>query len=326
MFRALVLRGKNSISLEQVKDDFLPEAEVCITVEYSSVNYKDALAITGKGDIARNFPLIPGIDLVGTVSSSSSSRFSVGDRVVLNGGGAGEKFHGGLAERAAVKADSVIKVPQQLSQHDAAAIGTAGFTAMIGVLSLEKHGIKPEDGPILVTGAVGGVGSFAVALLASRGYQVSASTGRAATESAYLESLGATEIIDRHHFVQQGKALQQQRWAAVLDSIGSHTLANALAQTRYGGIVVACGLVQGADLPTTVLPFILRSLSLVGANSVDASLALREQAWSALAAELSPKLLTSLSTTIPLADAVTAARKILSGHSRGRIVVDTRQR
>jgi acrylyl-CoA reductase (NADPH) len=325
MFTAIVVTEDAPATLTEVDDDFLPDEEVAIDVEFSSVNYKDGLALLGTGQIVRAFPLVPGIDLVGTVTASASPRFAVGDRVTLNGDGIGEKRFGGFAQKAKVRADALVSLPDSLTTARAAAIGTAGFTAMIAVLALEDAGVTPGDGPVLVTGAAGGVGSIAIALLAARGFAVTASTGRVEEQGDYLRSLGATEVVDRAQFSELGKPLQSQRWAAAVDSVGSATLANVLAQTNYGGVVVACGLAQGGDLPTSVMPFILRSVTLTGANSVDAPLDLRERAWAALSTDLDPQLLDSLTTTVGLADVFDIAPRIIAGDIRGRTVVDVRR-
>ncbi|MEA9986128.1 MDR family oxidoreductase [Subtercola sp. RTI3] len=340
MFRSIVVTEDTpaepgTAELRTVDDDFLQPGAVTIAVEYSSVNYKDGLALAGSRGVVRSFPLIPGIDLVGTVvsvdeggaTSQASARFAPGDHVILNGDGIGEKFFGGFSERARVRPDALVKLPAGLTAKRAAAIGTAGFTAMIGVLALEKLGIQPSSGEILVTGAAGGVGSVAIALLAGRGYSVTASTGRADTEGDYLRSLGATTLLNRSELADPGKPLQKQRWAGAIDSVGSTTLANIVAQTNYGGSVVSCGLAQGADLPLSVMPFILRGVTLTGANSVEAPIALREEAWAALAAELDPALLDSMTNTIGLTDVLGpagAGSRILAGSVRGRTVVDVR--
>ncbi|MEF2976434.1 MDR family oxidoreductase [Subtercola sp. YIM 133946] len=325
MFRAIVVDEGVPAEIREVDDDFLKPGDVTIDVEYSSINYKDGLALAGNRGVVRTFPIIPGIDLVGTVTASDSPRFSPGDRVVLNGDGIGERLFGGLAERARVRSDALVLLPEGLSAQRAAAIGTAGFTAMIGVLAIERAGIRSSAGDVLVTGAAGGVGSVAIALLAARGYAVTASSGRADVEGDYLHRLGASAIIDRAELAEPGKPLQSQRWAAAIDSVGSTTLANVLAQTNYGGLVVSCGLAQGADLPTTVMPFVLRAVTLTGANSVDAPLALREEAWAALAQALDGELLDSMTTTVSLAEALEAGPGILAGKVRGRTVVDVRR-
>ncbi|MCU1479571.1 MAG: oxidoreductase [Subtercola sp.] len=325
MFRAIVVDEGVPAEIREVDDDFLQPGDVTIDVEYSSLNYKDGLALSGNRGVVRTWPLIPGIDVVGVVAQSSSGRFAPGDRVLLNGDGMGERAFGGFAERARVRADALIHLPEGLSPQRAAAIGTAGFTAMIGVLAIERAGIRPADGDVLVTGAAGGVGSVAVALLAGRGYAVTASTGRADEHGDYLRSIGAGAVIDRAEFADLGKPLQKARWAAAIDSVGSSTLANVLAQTNYGGIVVSCGLAQGADLPVTVMPFILRAVTLSGANSVEAPLDAREHAWATLAAELDGELLSSMTTTIGLSDVIGAGAQILAGRVRGRTVIDVRQ-
>lgn len=344
-FRAIVIEQKrdgsriteHSARLRDVDDDLLMPGAVTIDVEYSGINYKDGLAIAGKPGIVGTSPLIPGIDLVGTVERSDDPRFTTGARVVLNGDSIGETHHGGLAERARVRADSLVLVPDAITSKQAAAIGTAGFTAMLAVLALDRLGVKPDATPdaagpganddgtdILVTGSAGGVGSVAIALLAGRGYRVTASSGRAASEGDYLRRLGASDVIDRAEFEQAGRPLQKHRWAGAVDSVGGATLANVLAQVNYGGAVASCGLAGGADLPATVLPFILRAVTLTGINSVDAPLQLREQAWRALADELDAAMLDEMTTTIPLSGAIDAADDILAGRVRGRTVVDVR--
>lgn len=297
---------------------------VDLDVLYSSYNYKDGLAITGRGrGILQSWPIIPGIDIVGRVTASEDPAWQVGDTVVLNGDGAGEHSNGGFATRARVRPDALVRLPEAFSPEQAASLGTAGFTAMISVLQLADAGVTPESGDVLVTGAAGGVGSVAVALLAGRGYRVVASTGRLAKEGEYLRGLGAAELIDRHELSEDlGKPLQSERWAGAVDVAGSTTLGNVLAQMAYGGVVSACGLAQGMDLPTTVTPFILRGVTLTGANSVHAPRALRERAWTALAEELDPAQLDAMTTTIPLAETIPFAEEVLAGRSRGRTVVD----
>jgi acrylyl-CoA reductase (NADPH) len=315
--------GEITTELRELGDDDLMAGDVTVDVEYSSINFKDGLAIMGRPGVIRDYPLIPGIDLVGTVATSDAgSRWSPGDRVLLNGWGVGETHHGGLAERARVKSEWLVAVPSALSARHAAAIGTAGYTAMLAVLALERSG-SLDDGEVLVTGASGGVGSIAIALLAKLGHRVTASTGRL-DESDFLRALGASEIIDRATIGEPDKPLQTQRWSAAVDSAGSATLANVLAQTNYGGTVAACGLAQSADLPTTVMPFILRSVTLAGINSVFAPAALREEAWGRLASDLDLGLLDSLTTSVPLTEAKDVAARILEGRVRGRTVVDVR--
>lgn len=325
MFRALRVdkAADDSVSTRLVEfdDDDLMPGDVTIDVEYSGINYKDGLAIAGRPGVIRSYPLIPGIDLVGTVAASDSPRWSIRDHVILNGYGIGESHHGGLAERARVSGEWLVGLPDGVDAHTAAAVGTAGLTAMLAVLELERH--RLGDGDVLVTGAAGGVGSIAIALLSALGHRVVASTGRL-EEAGFLRSLGAAEVIDRGPLGEPGRPLQSQRWAAVIDSAGSHTLANAIAQTRYGGVVAACGLAQGPELPMTVMPFILRAVTLVGINSVDASTELRVEAWRRLASDLDRRLLESLTTTVGLADAASVADRILAGVVRGRTVVDVR--
>jgi len=331
-FRAIVVnrtedatgRKTQSSALRTVDDGFLMPGDVTITVDYSGVNYKDGLAMMGRPGVARVWPLIAGIDAVGTVESSTNPRWVPGDQVILNGAGLGETHHGGLAERARVSGASLVRLPVGISARRAAAIGTAGFTAMLSVLALERAGITPDAGDVLVTGAAGGVGSIAIALLAARGYRVHASTGRADELGGYLRRLGAAELVDRRSLSDAGKPLQAQRWAAAIDSVGSNTLANVLAQMNYAGVVTACGLAQGSDLPTTVMPFILRGVSLLGINSVEAPLPLREEAWARLSADLDLDLLDGLTEEIGLTDAFGAAERILAGTIHGRTVVDVR--
>ena len=308
-------------ALTLVEETFLMPGDVTITVDYSSLNYKDGLALAGRPGVIRAWPLIAGIDLVGTVESSEDPRWVQGDRVILNGSGLGETHHGGLAERARVSGASLVRLPAGISARRAAAIGTAGFTAVLAMLALERAGITPESGPVLVTGAAGGVGSIAVAVLAAGGYRVTASTGRVEELGDYLRGLGAETILDRNTLSEPGKPLQAQRWAAAVDSVGSATLANVLAQANYGAVITSCGLAQGADLPTTVMPFILRGVSLVGINSVEAPPALREQAWSRLESDLDLALLDGLTSSITLEEAIAAADDILAGRLHGRTVV-----
>ncbi len=325
MFKALVLE-KNpdfSASVRDVDDTFLPEGDVTVDIDYSTINYKDALAITNRSPVVRSWPMVAGIDGSGTVTASDSAQWKPGDQVVLNGFGVGETHKGCLAERARLKGQWLIRRPQRFSAKQAMAIGTAGYTAMLCVLALERHGVKAGDGEVLVTGATGGVGSTAIALLSKLGYRVVAATGKA-SEEAYLKSLGAAAIIDRAELAAPGKPLQKERWSGVVDAVGSHTLVNACAQTRYGGAVAACGLAQGMDLPGSVAPFILRGVSLLGVDSVMAPLALREQAWSRLAEDLDAAKLDAITTEVPLAEAVAAAQRLMDGQVRGRIVVRTR--
>ncbi|TFC85053.1 oxidoreductase [Cryobacterium sp. TMT1-21] len=332
-FRAIVVdrtendEGKKvqSAALRVVDDAFLMDGDVTIAVDYSSINFKDGLALTGRPGVVRVWPLIAGIDLVGRVLHSEDPRWQAGDQVILNGAGLSETHHGGLAERARVSGDSLVRRPEGISARRAAAIGTAGFTAMLSVLALERGGITPDSGDILVTGAGGGVGSVAVALLSHRGYRVTASTGRIDELGDYLRGLGAAELVDRRTLSEPGKPLQPQRWAGAIDSVGSTTLANVLAQTNYGGVVTSCGLAQGADLPATVMPFILRAVSLVGVNSVEAPLPQRQQAWRRLATDLDLELLDSLTEVVPLDAAFDAGARILAGTLHGRTVVDVRR-
>ena len=324
MFNALVL-DKNpdfSASVREVDDAFLPEGDVTIDVEYSTLNYKDALAITNRAPVVRSWPMVAGIDGSGTVVASESPLWKVGDAVVLDGFGVGETHKGCLAGRARLKGEWLVRRPERFSAKQAMAIGTAGYTAMLCVLALERHGVKPGDGEVLVTGATGGVGSVAVALLARLGHVVVAATGKA-SEEGYLRSLGADRVIERAELAAPGKPLQKERWSGVVDAVGSHTLANACAQTRYGGAVAACGLAQGMDLPGSVAPFILRGISLLGVDSVMAPMPLRERAWGRLAQDLDAAKLDAITTEVPLSDAIAAAARLMDGQVRGRIVVRT---
>jgi acrylyl-CoA reductase (NADPH) len=324
-FQALVL-DKNpdfNAQVREVGDDFLPEGDVTLDVEYSTLNFKDGLAITNRSPVVRSWPMVAGIDGAGTVSASASAKWRPGDRVVLNGFGVGETHKGCLAGRARLKSEWLVRLPERFTAKQAMSIGTAGYTAMLCVLALERHGLKAGDGEVLVTGATGGVGSVATALLSKLGHRVVAATGKA-SEEAYLKSLGAAAIIDRSELSSPGKPLQKERWSAVVDAVGSHTLANACAQTRYGGAVAACGLAQGMDLPATVAPFILRGVALLGIDSVMAPLALREQAWTRLAQDLDAAKLDAITTEVPLAAAIEQAQRLMAGQVRGRIVVRTR--
>ncbi|ACO78661.1 Zinc-containing alcohol dehydrogenase superfamily [Azotobacter vinelandii CA] len=299
----------------------LPEGDVTVRVDYSTLNYKDALAITGKGPVVRKFPMVPGIDLAGTVEASANPDFEVGDAVLLNGWGVGENHWGGLAQKARLDGRWLIPLPRGFTARQAMAVGTAGYTAMLSVLALERHSVTPEQGEILVTGANGGVGGVAIALLARLGYRVVASTGRP-EQADYLKKLGAGEIIDRASLSEPGRPLAKERWAGVIDSVGSHTLANACAATRYGGTVAACGLAQGMDFPATVAPFILRGVTLAGIDSVMRPRADRIVAWERLARDLDLSLLDEITTGIGLGEAIPAAGELLAGKVRGRVVVD----
>ncbi len=327
MFRALLVEKTatgQKIELTQLDEAQLPPGDVTVRVEWSTLNYKDALAITGRSPVVRRFPMIPGIDLAGVVEESAHPGLRPGDRVVLNGWGIGESQHGGLAERARVQGEWLVKLPDRFSTRHAAAIGTAGYTATLALLALEHHGLKPGTGDVLVTGAAGGVGSVATAMLAKGGYRVVASTGRP-QEAAYLTALGAAEIIERATLSAPGKPLQKERWAGVIDSVGSHTLANACAQVRQGGAVAACGLAGGMDFPATVAPFILRGVALYGIDSVLAPVERRRAAWARLEKDLDLALLESMTRELSLGEAVGAAEELLAGRIRGRVVVDVRR-
>ncbi|MCI5077912.1 MDR family oxidoreductase [Oricola sp.] len=312
---------KQSVAVETLSVDDLMEGDVVVNVEATTVNYKDGLAITGRSPVVRRWPMIPGIDFAGTVESSEHPDWKPGDKVILNGWGTGETHYGAYAGKSRVNGDWLIARPESVSAHDAMAVGTAGYTAMLSVLALERHGITPERGPVAVTGANGGVGSVAISILAKLGHHVIASTGRM-SEEPFLRDLGASEVIDRAELSEPGRPLGKERWAGAVDSVGSHTLANLLAQTTYGGAVAACGLAQGFDLPATVMPFILRGVSLLGIDSVMAPKALREEAWARIATDLDAAKLARLSTTIGFDDIIDTAHAILDGKVRGRVVID----
>lgn len=325
MFSAVVINKDDSgqsVAVEQVDESQLPEGDVTIDVAYSTLNFKDGLAITGSSPVVRKFPMVPGIDLVGTVTESSHAEWKAGDTVVLNGWGVGETHWGGLGQKARLSGDYLVPLVDAFTPRQAMAIGTAGYTAALCVDALINHGVTPDQGEILVTGATGGVGSVAVALLAKAGFTVVAATGKASEED-YLKKLGASAIIDRNELSEKGKPLQKERWAGVVDSVGSFTLVNACAQTKYRGAVAACGLAQGPDFSATVMPFILRGVALLGVDSVMAPKAPRLAAWKRLAADLDPALLDVIGgTEIGLSEAIPAAADLLAGKVRGRIVVD----
>ena len=324
MFKALMLTQENKATRAELVDldaAQLPPGEVEVQVEYSALNYKDALAITGRGAIVRSWPMVPGIDLAGTVLHSDVAEWKPGDRVVVTGWGMGETHWGGLAQRARLSAQWLLALPAGFTTRQSMVLATAGFTAALCVAALRKHGVQPDGGEVLVTGAAGGVGSVAVALLAGLGYQVVASTGRPA-EAEYLQGLGAARIVDRAEFSAPGKPLQSERWAGVVDTVGSHTLANACAATKWNGAVAACGLAQGADFPSTVMPFILRGVTLYGINSVFVDNATRRQAWALLAAHLDTAKLDAMTVEIGLTQAIDFAPQVLAGQVRGRTVVD----
>lgn len=324
MFKAILISNDNQTyqaKLSQLNQTQLPSGNVTVKISYSSLNYKDGLAISGKGPVVRSFPMVPGIDFVGTIIQSQSAQYKVGDNVLLNGWGVGERHWGGLAQFASVDSQWLIPMPVKFTEKQTMAIGTAGYTAMLAVMALEKNGITPQSGKILVTGANGGVGSFAIAILAKLGYQVTASTGRV-QEHDYLMQLGANEIIDRNELSSPGKPLQKERWAGVIDSVGSHTLANACASTIYGGTVAACGLAQGMDFNSSVAPFILRGITLAGIDSVMRCYADRIDAWQRLSDLLDSSLLDKISTEISLSDVITTIPQLMQGKIRGRIIVD----
>ncbi|MGB0381009.1 MAG: MDR family oxidoreductase [Luminiphilus sp.] len=314
--------GKSSASLRQLYLSDLPDEPVLVAVEYSTLNYKDGLAMTGKGRICRTLPLICGIDLAGVVKESRDDKWQPGDRVVVNGFGLSESYNGGYSQFQRVKSEWPVKLPEALSTKEAMAIGTAGYTAMLCLQAIEDHGVHPGDGPILVTGAAGGVGSIAVSLLNTLGFEVHASTGRKESQKEFLEHLGATELLDRSQLADASKPLEKEKWAAVIDTVGSSTLATTIAQTRREGIVTACGLAGGMDLPSSVAPFILRGVTLRGIDSVMASLERRKLAWERLSSILNRDHLETLSTTVPMSELLTMAPAILAGEIRGRVVVD----
>ena len=323
MFKALLLEKDEAgfrAGISAVEESRLPPGDVLIQPAFSTLNYKDGLALTNKAPVVRQWPMVPGIDGAGAVLHSTHPDWQVGDLVVHNGWGVGETHWGCLAERARLKGEWLVRLPAAFSPRQAMAIGTAGYTAMLCVMALERHGLQPGDGEELVTGASGGVGSVAIALLAGLGHRVVAASGKLA-ESDYLRALGAATVIDRSELAAPGKPLQKERWAAAVDAVGSHTLVNALAQTRYGGVVAACGLAQGADLSGTVMPFILRNVTLAGIDSVIAPRAMRQQAWDRLARDLDPVRLESIAEEVPLEAAVERAHDLMQGKVRGRIVV-----
>jgi acrylyl-CoA reductase (NADPH) len=325
-FKAIVIEkadGGQKVGLADFDESNLMEGDVTVRVEFSTLNYKDGLAITGKVPVVRRFPMIPGIDFAGTVESSTHPDWKAGDQVILNGWGCGETHLGAYGEKARVKGNWLVRLPTGMSARDAMGIGTAGYTAMLAVMALERHGLTPASGPVVVTGAAGGVGSVAIAILSRRGFQVTAATGRP-EEAGYLKKLGATEIIERKELAGPAKPLAKERFAGGVDSVGSTTLANVLSMTRYGGAVAACGLAGGMDLPTSVAPFILRGVSLIGVDSVMRPMADRQVAWRRLEGELDRGKLADMTTEIGLAEAIEAAREIVEGRVRGRIVIKIR--
>jgi acrylyl-CoA reductase (NADPH) len=322
-FKAIVIdkaEAGQTVRITDFDDNDLMDGDVTVAVEWSTLNYKDGLAVTGKAPVVRRFPMIAGVDFSGTVESSSHPAWEPGDKVILNGWGLGETHLGAYAQKGRVKGDWLVRLPQSISARDAMAIGTAGYTAMLSVMALERSGVTPARGPIIVTGAAGGVGSVAVAILAKLGYQVTASTGRPA-EADYLKGLGAGEIIDRKELSGPARPLNKERWAGGIDAVGSTTLANVLSMTRYGGAVAACGLAGGMDLPTSVAPFILRGVSLLGIDSVMCPLPLRRLAWHRLERDLPRDKIAAMTTEIGLGDVIEAGRRIVEGQVRGRIVV-----
>ncbi|MBN9696621.1 MAG: oxidoreductase [Zoogloea sp.] len=324
MFKGILIERDDAgyrANLRDIDDAQLPDGDVTVRVSHSTLNYKDGLAITGKGPVVRRFPMVPGIDLVGTVESSTHADYQPGDSVLLNGWGVGEGHWGGLAQKARLKGDWLVPLPNQFSPQQAMAIGTAGYTAMLCVLALERHGVKPEHGEIVVSGAAGGVGSVATAVLTKLGYTVVAISGRS-EEADYLKRLGASEVLNRADFSAPGKPLGKERWAGAVDVVGSHTLANLCATTKYRGVVTACGLAGGMDFPATVAPFILRGVTLAGIDSVMCPRPDRLEAWRRLGIDLDVSKLEMIGTEISLADAIPTAAKLINGEIRGRVIVD----
>ncbi|PHS77655.1 MAG: alcohol dehydrogenase [Rhodospirillaceae bacterium] len=323
--KAILITKDNDVSeasLAEVDVNQLPEGNVEVAVEYSTLNYKDSLAITGSSPVVRSFPMVPGIDFAGTVATSTHDDYKAGDKVILNGWGVGEGHWGGLAQQARVNADWLVPLPKAFTTKQAMAIGTAGYTAMLCVLKLEQSGVTPDQGEILVTGAAGGVGSIAISVLSKLGFTVVASTGRPDEQGEYLKSLGAAEIINRADLSEKGRPLARERWAGAVDAVGSHTLANVCAATKYGGTVAACGLAQGFDFPATVMPFILRGVTLAGVDSVSCPKPKRIEAWNRLATDLDPAHLDMMMTEIGLNGVIETATKQLAGQIRGRVVVN----
>jgi acrylyl-CoA reductase (NADPH) len=325
-FRAIVIdksAAGQEVRLAEFDEKDLMEGDVTVAVDWSTVNYKDGLALTGKAPVVRRFPMIPGIDFAGTIESSAHPAWKQGDKVILNGWGLGETHLGAYAEKARVKGDWLVRLPGTMSARDAMAIGTAGYTAMLAVMALERTGVTPSRGPVVVTGAAGGVGSVAISILVKLGYAVIASTGRPSVTD-YLKGLGATEVIERKELTGSPRALGKERWAGGIDAVGSITLANVLSMTRYGGAVAACGLAGGMDLPTSVAPFILRGVTLLGIDSVMCPMDLREEAWRRLETELDRGKIAAMTSEIDLANVIEAGARIVDGQVRGRIVVKVR--
>jgi len=324
MFKSLLIDKKNDIystQIAEISDNELPQGDVDVDIDYSSINYKDALAITGRGPIVRHFPMVPGIDFAGTVSASSHPEYQAGDKVLLTGWGVGEKHWGGLSEKARVKGEWLTPLPAGANSKHVMAIGTAGFTAMLCVDALLNHGVRPEDGPVLVTGVSGGVGSIAAMLLVSMGYRVTASTGRTQETAWLYKTIGVDEIINRSELSGPGKPLQKERWAAAIDTVGSHTLCNVCAGVKYGSIVAACGMAQGMDMMGNVAPFILRGITLKGIDSVMFAKEKRAAIWHQVVQYLPEAKLNSLTTVYPLSEAISVAGKLLNGEVRGRAVI-----
>lgn len=324
MFKAIVIDKQDenyTCQYQEMSDDQFPDGDVVVSVEYSTLNYKDGLAISGASPVVRRFPMIPGIDFAGVVEKSDHPNWQAGQKVFINGWGLGEKYWGGLAQKAKVNGDWLLAIPEGMTSSDVMAVGTAGYTAMLAVLAIQKHGVTPEMGPVLVTGANGGVGSFAIGFLAKLGFDVVASTGRMA-DAEHLKALGAKEVIDRSTLSEKGRPLAKEVWAAAVDAVGSHTLANVCAGIKYGGIVAACGLAQGMDFPATVAPFILRGVTLAGIDSVMCPIEKRQEAWLQIAKLVDENMLSLTTTLIPFEAAVETAKGFLDGQIKGRVVVE----
>ncbi len=327
MFKAIVIDKQDenyTCTYQELEENQFPDGDVVVNVEYSTLNYKDGLAVTGKSPVVRRFPMVPGIDFAGVVEQSDNPNWAVGQKVFINGWGLGEKYWGGLAQKAKVNGDWLLEIPQGMTSYHVMAVGTAGYTAMLAVLALQKQGITPENGPVLVTGANGGVGSFAIAYLAKLGFEVVASTGRMA-DADRLQALGAKEVIERATLSEKGRPLGKELWAAAIDSVGSYTLANVCAGIKYGGVVAACGLAQGMDFPATVAPFILRGVTLAGIDSVMCPIEKRQEAWQQIAKLADKQMLDLVATQIPFEDAIECAKGFLDGQIKGRVVVEIPQ-
>ncbi|MCE0495038.1 acrylyl-CoA reductase (NADPH) [Vibrio salinus] len=327
MFKAIVINKQDedyTCTYQELEDSQFPDGDVTVKVEYSSLNYKDGLAVTGVSPVVRRFPMVPGIDFAGTIERSEHPKWQPGQKIFINGWGLGEKYWGGLAQKAKVNGDWLLAIPDGMTSYEVMSVGTAGYTAMLAIQALQRNGITPESGSVLVTGANGGVGSYAIAFLVKLGFHVVASTGRI-EDSERLKKLGAEEVIDRSTLSEKGRPLGKEVWSAAIDTAGSYTLANVCAGIRYGGVVAACGLAQGMDFPSTVAPFILRGITLAGIDSVMCPIEKRQAAWQQIAKLMDPELIESITTCIPFADVVDYAKRFLEGQVKGRVVVDIPQ-